>query len=96
MLSCRFKDDRDGHVFEIQIHHAAFTSTRSTLGGHDVYAVFRCVLEALEVAGVDLSASEEAPQLAYVDQTVARPSLPTHIPSRFAIRNIMQQQYENE
>ena len=63
VLSCRFKDDPNGHVFEIQIHHDVFLSTRKHLGGHDVYAVFRCVLEVLTVAGITVGKKKEALEL---------------------------------
>jgi len=55
VLSCHFADSMDAHVFEIQIHHKQFAATRAELGGHSIYAIFRCVAEALEVAGIDLS-----------------------------------------
>jgi len=67
VLSCHFADSMDAHVFEIQIHHKQFAATRAELGGHSIYAIFRCVAEALEVAGIDLS-TNVPPQIMALQQ----------------------------
>jgi len=37
------------HVVEIQLHHAKLVSIREDMGGHYLYAIFRSLVEALEV-----------------------------------------------
>lgn len=49
-----FKDDRNMHTVEIQIHHRTLLTVRKDLGGHHMYAKFRAVFEALETSGVSV------------------------------------------
>ena len=44
------------HVVEIQLHHAKLVSIREDMGGHYLYAIFRSLVEALEVVFGDKKA----------------------------------------
>jgi len=48
-----FTDDPARHIVEIQIHHADLVLIREKSGGHDIYAFFRALREALEITSAD-------------------------------------------
>ena len=60
MFNAYFVDnDENKHIFEVQLHHKQLLLVRQKLGGHVIYAKYRALLEALEVAGCDIVALEK-------------------------------------
>ena len=45
----KLKNNFDEHKLEIQIHHKKMVMIRESMGGHYIYAIFRALVEALEV-----------------------------------------------